>query len=161
VRRSLAVLGVLVLLLLAGGAEAAPAAPGFLLNLLDGTPFDSRESIGKQILVLRFQASYCKPCVKESAALNRVADRYKDRGVKVLAIHVQDTVRDIRSFVRAQKVTYAIGLDPRLTVGNKFGFRGTPYTVVIDRRGEIVASMHGVSAVTRLPKTLDDLVKPN
>jgi thiol-disulfide isomerase/thioredoxin len=156
VRRSLAVLG--VLLALAVGAEAAPAAPGFLLNLLDGTPFDSRESIGKQILVLRFQASYCKPCVRESAALNRVADRYKDQGVKVLAIHVQDTVRDIRAFARAQKVSYAIGLDPRLGVGNKFGFRGTPYTVVIDRRGEIVASLHGVSAVSRLPRTLDELL---
>jgi peroxiredoxin len=147
-----------MVLALAGTAEAAPAAPGFLLNLLDGTPFDSRESIGTHVLVLRFQATYCKPCVRETAALNRVADRYKDRGVKVLAIHVQDTVRDIRAFVRAHKVTYAIGLDPRLTVGNKFGFKGTPYTVVIDRGGEIVASMHGVSAVSRLPKTLDDLL---
>lgn len=147
-----------VLLALAGGAEAAPAAPGFLINLLDGTPFDSRESIGKQVLVLRFQASYCKPCVREAAALNRVADRYKDRGVKVLAIHVQDTVRDVRSFARAQKATYAIGLDPRLSVGNKFKFRGTPFTVVIDRGGEIVASMHGVSAVSRLPRTLDELL---
>jgi peroxiredoxin len=156
VRRWLAVLG--VLLALAGGAEAAPAAPGFLVNLLDGTSFDSRDSIGKQILVLRFQASYCKPCAKESAALNRVADRYKDRGVKVLAIHVQDTVRDIRAFARAQKATYAIGLDPRLNVGNKFGFRGTPYTVVIDRGGEIVASLHGVGAISRIPRTLDDLL---
>ncbi len=147
-----------VLLALAGGAEAAPAAPGFLLHLLDGTPFDSRDSIGKQILVLRFQASYCKPCVKESAALNRVAERYRDRGVKVLAIHVQDTVRDVRAFARAQKATYAIGLDPRLSVGNRFGFRGAPYTLVIDRGGEIVASMHGVSAVSRLPRTLDDLL---
>lgn len=147
-----------VLLALAGGAEAAPAAPGFLLHLLDGTPFDSRDSIGKQILVLRFQASYCKPCVKESAALNRVAERYRDRGVKVLAIHVQDTVRDVRAFARAQKATYAIGLDPRLSVGNRFGFRGAPYTLVIDRGGEIVASMHGVSAVSRLPATLDDLL---
>jgi peroxiredoxin len=156
VRRWLAVLG--VLLAVAGGAEAAPAAPGFVLNLLDGTPFDSRESIGKQILVLRFQASYCKPCVKESAALNRVAERYKDRGVKILAIHVQDTVRDVRAFVRAQKVNYAIGLDPRLSVGNKFGFHGTPYTLVIDRTGEIVASLHGVGAVPRIPRTLDDLL---
>jgi peroxiredoxin len=156
VRRCLALLG--VLLAVAGGAEAAPAAPGFVLHLLDGTPFDSRESIGKQIIVLRFQASYCKPCVKESAALNRVAERYKDRGVKVLAIHVQDTVRDVRAFARAQKVTYAIGLDPRLSVGNKFGFRGTPFTLVIDRDGEIVASLHGVGAVSRIPATLDGLL---
>lgn len=147
-----------MLLAVTAGAEAAPTAPGFLLHLLDGTPFDSRESIGKQILVVRFQASYCKPCVRESAALNRVADRYKDQGVKVLAVHVQDTVRDTRAFARAQKVTYAIGLDPRLSVGNKFGFRGTPFTLVIDRRGEIVARMHGVSAVSRLSRTLDDLL---
>src|SRR5881397_1147273 len=50
------------------------------------------------------------------------------------------------------------GLDPRLTIANRFGFNGTPYTVVVDRRGEMVARIHGESAVNRLPRILDGLV---
>jgi peroxiredoxin len=142
------------------GSEAAPAAPGFKVRLIDGkTSLDSRDLIGKKILVLRFQATYCKPCVKESPALGRLLDKYRERDVEVLALHVQDTAADTRAFVRKYKVTYPIALDPKLTIGNTFGFKGTPYTVVIDQKGELVAQLHGASAVSRLPRILDDLLK--
>ena len=149
-----------LVLALAMRAEAAPAAPGFKVKLLDGTTtVDSRDLIGKKILVLRFQASYCKACAKESPALGRVYDRYRTRGVEVLAVHVQDTAADTRSFVRKYKPTYPIALDPKLTIGNSFGFKGTPYTVVIDQKGEMVARIHGPGALPRLPRILDDLMK--
>jgi peroxiredoxin len=158
VRAALA--AVAAVLLLADAVVAAPAAPGFKVRLLDGSSsVDSRDLIGKKVLVLRFQASYCAPCARESAALSRLADRYRDRGVEVLAIHVQDTAADARKFVRAQKATYAVALDPRLTIGNRFGFKGTPYTVVVDRRGEMVARIHGVSAVAKLPRILDEILR--
>ena len=149
----------LVVTALTAVAWAAPAAPGFKVRLLDGKrTVDSRELIGKKVVVVRFQASYCKPCAKESPGLARLADRYRARGVEVLAVHVQDTATDVRRFVAAHKVTYPVALDPRLTLGNRFGFKGTPYTVVIDRKGEMVARIHGESAVARLPKILDGLL---
>jgi len=149
-----------LLLALVVGAAAAPAAPGFKVRLIDGkTSIDSRDLIGKKILVLRFQASYCKPCAKESPALGRLFDKYKSRDVEVLALHVQDTATDTRAFMRKYKVTYPVALDPKLTIGNSFGFKGAPFTVVIDQKGDIVAQMTGESAVSRLPKILDDLLK--
>ena len=149
-----------LLLALVVGAAAAPAAPGFKVRLIDGkTSIDSRDLIGKKILVLRFQASYCKPCAKESPALGRPFDKYKSRDVEVLALHVQDTAVDTRAFMRKYKVTYPVALDPKLTIGNSFGFKGAPFTVVIDQKGDIVAQMTGESAVSRLPKILDDLLK--
>ncbi|HBH02488.1 MAG: hypothetical protein A2W08_19145 [Candidatus Rokubacteria bacterium RBG_16_73_20] len=147
----------LALALLPAAAGAAPAAPGFKVRLLDGLgTVDSRELIGKKILVLRFQASYCKVCAAESAALGELAARYRPRGVQVLALFVQDTTADVRRFVAAQRVTYDVALDPRLAVGNRFGFKGTPYTVVVDLRGEMVARIHGASALRRLPRVLDE-----
>ena len=144
----------------ASAAAAAPAAPGFRVRLLDsGKTLDSRDLMGKKILVLRFQASYCKPCARESAGLARLADRYRPRNVDVVAIHVQDTVADTRTFVRANRVNYPVAMDPRLTIGNRYGFKGTPYTVVIDRNGEIVARLVGESAVSKLPRILDDLLR--
>jgi peroxiredoxin len=156
--RGLAVLCVL-LLGSAAIAQAAPAAPGFKVRTLDGRTIDSKELIGKKVIVLRFQASYCKPCAKESPELSRVADRYRDRDVEILAVHVQDTATDAQRFATRTKTTYPIALDPRLNLGNRFGFKGTPYTVVIDRKGEIAARLHGEGAVRRLPRTLDNLLK--
>lgn len=144
------------LLLAAAPALAAPAAPGFRVRLLDSARvMDSRELIGKKVLVLRFQASYCQPCAREAAGFGRLVERYRDRGVEFLAIHVQDTVADTRRFVRTHRITYPVALDPRLTLGNRFGFKGPPLTVVVDRRGEIAARIHGESAVARLPRLLD------
>jgi thiol-disulfide isomerase/thioredoxin len=151
------------LLLLAASlpVSAAPAAPSFRVKQLDGPrTFDSRDMLGKKVIVLRFQASYCKPCLKESAALSRLTERYGPRGVEVIALHVQDTVPDVRRFMRAQKPGYAIALDPKLFVGNRFGLKGTPYTIVIDKKGEIIARLTGESAVTRLPRILDDALTP-
>lgn len=154
-----ALVALAALLMLSGSVAAEPAAPGFKVRLIDGRSLDSRDLIGKKILVLRFQASYCKPCARESAALGRVAERYRDRDVEVLAIHVQDTVADVRKFMRTNRVTYPVALDPQLVIGNRYGFKGTPYTVVVDRKGEMVARLHGVSVVSRLPRMLDELLK--
>ena len=151
-------LGWLAVLLAAAvpSAHAAPTAPGFSVKILDsGRAIDSRDLIGKKVVVLRFQASYCKPCVRESAAFSALVKRYAPRGVEFVALHVQDTAADTRRFMRVQKATYPIALDPKLAIANRFDFKGTPYTVVVDRNGEMVAQLHGVSVVGRLPKILD------
>jgi peroxiredoxin len=158
--RALVAASLLVVTAVAVGG-AAPAAPGFRVKLLDSrATFDSRDRIGKHVVVVRFQASWCKPCARESAALSRLAERYRARGVDVIALHVQDTASDARRFVRAQRASYPVALDPRLTIANRFGFTGTPTTVVIDTKGEIAARLEGQSAVSRLPRILDGLLRP-
>ncbi|MGH7310562.1 MAG: TlpA family protein disulfide reductase [Candidatus Rokuibacteriota bacterium] len=143
-----------------GQAENLPEAPGLRVELLNSSGvIDSRALTGKKVLVVRFQASYCRPCAKESRAFGQLVDRYRHRSVEFVALHVQDTVADTRKFIRAQKVGYPVALDPQLIIGNRFGFKGTPYTVVMDLKGELVAQLHGESALTRLPAILDDALR--
>jgi cytochrome c biogenesis protein CcmG/thiol:disulfide interchange protein DsbE len=80
--------------------------------------------------------------------------------VDLVSVQVQDTEADARKFLRANKATFPAGLDPYLKIANRFGFRGTPYTVVINRKGEIVAKIQGRSDEARLSRILDPLVKP-
>ncbi len=150
----------LLLALFASPAGAAPSAPAFTVKLLDesGT-FDSRAQIGKHILVVRFQASWCKVCVQEAPGLERLYEAYKPSGVELVSIQVQDTQVDARRFLQAHRATYPAGLDPYLKIANRFGFKGTPYTVVINKRGEMVARIHGRADEARLAKILDPLVK--
>ena len=63
---------------------------------------------------------------------------------------------DARRFLRG--TSYPAGLDPQLLVANRFKAKGTPYTVVIDKRGEIVARIAGRSGEARLARVLDPLV---
>jgi cytochrome c biogenesis protein CcmG/thiol:disulfide interchange protein DsbE len=142
-------------------AWAAPVAPAFTLRLLDSRrTFDSRDALEKKVLVVRFQASWCRPCVREAPELERLYARYKPLGVEVVGVQVQDTAADARRFLQAHGATYPAGLDPRLTIANRFGFGGTPYTVVISRVGRLVARIHGESVIRRLPGILDPLLEP-
>ena len=159
-RRNPLLLALVLAIVAVAESTAAPAAPGFRVKLLDSPrAFDSREMMGKKVVVLRFQASYCKPCAREAAAFGRLVERYRGRDVEFLALHVQDTVADTRRFVRTYRIQYPVALDPKLTIGNRYGFKGTPYTVVIDRKGEIAALLTGESAVSRLPRVLDDALR--
>ena len=124
-------IGLAALLLAAAPAAAAPAAPAFTITRLDGSGhFDSRAHIGKHVLVVRFQASWCKVCVEEAGGIERVYRKYQPSGVELVSVQVQDTEADARQFLQAAKASYPAGLDPRLKIANRFGFRGTPYTVV-------------------------------
>jgi cytochrome c biogenesis protein CcmG, thiol:disulfide interchange protein DsbE len=152
-------LALLVVALGTTAAVAAPAAPALTLKLLDGgRTFDSRALIGKKVLVVRFQASWCAVCAEEAPGVERVYQKYKASGVELVAIHVQDTVGDAQRFLKAHGATYPAGLDPRLTIARRFGFKGTPYTVVISKRGEVVARISGRADETRLARALDSLV---
>jgi cytochrome c biogenesis protein CcmG, thiol:disulfide interchange protein DsbE len=153
-------LALAALLLLAAPAAAAPAAPAFTVTRLDGGgSFDSRAHLGKHVLVVRFQASWCKVCNQEAAGLERLYRKYRARGVELVSVQVQDTERDARHFLQVNKASYPAGLDPRLKIANRFGFRGTPYTVIINTRGEMVARIHGRSDEARLSRILDQLVR--
>jgi peroxiredoxin len=145
----------------APAAAALPAAPAVRMPLLkDGETFDSRALIGKKVLVLRFQASWCKICAGQAAGLQRVYDRYKERDVEILAIHVDDTEPDARAFVAAHRATYPVALDPGLRVANRFGFKRAPYTVVVNKRGEIAARLDATADLARLALAIDAALKP-
>jgi peroxiredoxin len=144
----------------APSAMAAPAAPAITVRLLDGgKTFDSRSLLGKKVLLVRFQASWCKVCAKELDDVERVHDTYGPRGVQVIAIHVQDAEADARSFLRKAGATYPAGLDPKLRIANRFGFKSAPYTVVVDKKGEIAARIHGSATELRMRAALDPLLE--
>jgi peroxiredoxin len=145
----------------APAAAAPPAAPAVRMPLLDGgETFDSRSLIGKKVLVLRFQASWCKACAAQAAGLERVYERYRDRGVEVLAIHVDDPEPNARAFLKNHRAGYAAALDPGLRVANRFGFKRAPYTVIVNKRGEIAARLDATADEARLRAAIDAALKP-
>ena len=148
-------------LLPAQAAAAPPAAPAVRMPLLEGgETFDSRALIGKKVLVLRFQASWCKTCAAQAAGLQRVYERYRARDVEILAIHVDDPEPDARAFLEAHRAAYPAALDPGLRVANRFGFKRAPYTVVVNKRGEIAARLDATTDETRLAAAIDAALKP-
>ena len=72
----------------------------------------------------------------------------------VLLIVREDGERAVRSYVKAQHVTWPVGFDPGGKASLDFGTRGQPETYAIGPDGVVAASKFG--PVT--PKVLDQMV---
>jgi cytochrome c biogenesis protein CcmG/thiol:disulfide interchange protein DsbE len=132
-----------------------PAAP-FALTTFDGQPV-SLEGYRGRVLVLNFWASWCVPaCYEEAPVLEAAWRAYRDRGVVVLGVDIQDTEPAARRFMEQFGLTFPNAPDPRGRVSIDYGVYGVPETFVIDRQGRI-RTKH-VGAVTEA--VFRDAVEP-
>jgi len=102
-----------------------------------------------QPMVVNFWARWCPPCRVEIPEL--VALQSRKTGVAVIGINIESDPVPVRDFAYAYDINYPIllsraaGLDLMRSLGNSK--TGLPFTVVLDRQGNIVARHTG--AVTK------------
>jgi len=97
---------------------------------------------GRWVLV-NLWASWCVPCRQEAPDLERFSRHFRERGVTVLGIDVQDNSADALAFVREHRLTY-----PQLrSVGDErsaaFGSTGVPENFLVDPRGRLALIWRG------------------
>lgn len=123
---------------------------------LDGKPVALADFKGKP-LVLNFWATWCPPCRKEIPDLVEIQNQYGERGVAIIGVAVEEKTR-IPEFVRDNKINYLVllgreqGIELLQALGNRSA--GLPYTVVIDRQGDIVFVKRGALTRERLEQVL-------
>ena len=122
-----------------------PAAK-FTLTSYAGDPMSLEAQRGK-VVVLNFWASWCYPaCYEEAPVLERGWRAYRDRGVVVLGVDIQDKVDAGQKFIDTFTLTFPNALDPNGRVSVDYGVYGVPETFFIDAKGNIRAKH--VGAVT-------------
>jgi len=136
-------------------------APTFELQMLNGGTFNTADSLGKDILILDFWATWCGPCRKALPVLAQVADAYKDKGVLFCAVDVAEPEDRVRPFVEKLGYTFNIALDREARVAELFRVNGIPQTVIVDKNGVIQAVHIGLlpNLQQRLTTELDTLLR--
>ncbi|MBL9194961.1 MAG: redoxin domain-containing protein [Opitutaceae bacterium] len=148
----------------AGGA-AAPAvrkatlaagavAPDFTALTVDGAEVKLSDFKGK-VVILDFWATWCGPCIASFPHTSKIATRYQDQGVVVLASGTSDTVAAFKKWIPVNAPKYP-GLiwafDPNERGGATFearasnrlyGVSGIPTQFIIGRDGKIVSVVVG------------------
>jgi len=165
-----AVLGLLAFVTLRSGRPATiasalargetPEAPLFVLPRLDADGALDLRALRGKVVALNFWASWCVPCRAEAAVLEAVWERYRDRGVVVLGVNVQDLVPEAQRFLRDTRTTYPSVRDGDNRVYRAYGLTGVPETFFIDRAGRIVHRFPGVvTEPAKWFKTIDDVLR--
>ncbi len=113
-----------------------PAAP-FTLATFDGGQV-SLEALRGRVVVVNFWASWCYPaCYEEAPALERAWETYKDRGVMMIGINIQDKEEPAKKFLTQFGHTFPNAPDPAGRVSVDYGVYGVPETFFIDRAGRV------------------------
>jgi len=113
-------------------------APAFTLDRLDRDgQLDVGDLKGKAVVV-NFWASWCVPCRDEAPVLQKTYERYRDQGLVVLGVDVNDFRQDARRFMKRYGLTYPVVYDGKGSTVGKWGVRGFPETFFVDRTGKLV-----------------------
>lgn len=141
------------------GASAQPADLTLSLTDMQGAQIRLSDHRG-QVLVMHFWATWCATCKLEMQALDALMKTYGARGLKVLAVSVDDTPEKMRAFARDTKtrLPLLVGLD-RDDVKRAYGpIFGVPTTTIVSRDGRICRKLRGVSSKERLERAVTDLL---
>jgi peroxiredoxin len=117
-------------------AREGSLAPDFLLKTLDGGEIRFSDLRGKAVIV-NLWATWCGPCRKEMPQFVAAYDRYREEGLEIIAVNVQESPSVIQPFVDDFGMDFPVALDKRGTVSDKYRILGLPMTYFIDRQGVI------------------------
>ena len=120
-------------LMLKEGAKA----PDFSLPVLGGGTVSMAALKGK-VVVVNFWATWCPPCLKEMPMLSELHTTYKDQGVVVLGLSLDEEGLSITApFIKKLGIAYPIVESDKKTYQAYGNILTIPHTFVVDRNGVV------------------------
>ena len=114
----------------------------FSLSQVDGKPIDLKQFDGT-IRIVDFWATWCPPCREAIPSLNDLYRKYKDKGVSIVGISVDENPKVLKAFDGEVHIEYHSLLTSKKAEEAFGGIVGLPTTFVLDRQGRVYRSYVG------------------
>ncbi|HEX7485861.1 MAG TPA: TlpA disulfide reductase family protein [Vicinamibacterales bacterium] len=139
--------------------DAPKANLNFTLKDMNGKDLELADLKGKVVL-LNFWATWCGPCRLEIPWLVDLQQKYRDKGLRVVGISVDDPPEALPPFAKEFKINYplVVGLD-REDVQSAFGpIFAVPITLIIGRDGKVCVKHIGPVAKEQFESEIKSLL---
>ncbi|GHV74350.1 hypothetical protein AGMMS49940_16520 [Spirochaetia bacterium] len=114
----------------------------FTVPLLNGGTRQLSALRGK-VVIFNIWATWCPPCRAEMPSMETLYQRYKNKGLEILAVDSGESERDVARFIKQNGFTFPIGLDITDEITAPYGTGYVPTSYIIDKRGKIVSIIVG------------------
>ena len=113
-------------------------APEFILQDMDDASHRLSDFHGK-VVMLNFWATWCPPCRREMPSMERLYNKYKDRGLVIVAVNQWEDPDLVFEFTGQLSVapTFPILFDRESRIAEQYKVKGLPTTYLLDREGKI------------------------
>ena len=118
--------------------------PNFTLRKEDGQVVALADFRGK-VVVLNFWATWCGPCIEEMPSLNRLTQKYADKGLFVLAVSLDEDPEAYEQFLSKNKIAFLTLRDPARNTSERYGTFKLPESYVISREGRLLNKIIGAA----------------
>ncbi len=123
-------------------------APDFAAMTLgpDAAPVGIADYRGDVVLI-NLWATWCHPCVVEMPSIQRLYDRFKDRGLRVVGVAVDDPpfADAVRDFIASGSFTYEFVHEGSGRIESDYRAIGIPSTYLVGRDGRIRMAVQGAT----------------
>lgn len=140
------------------GLEKGETAPGFALPRLNDEVVRFPEDFQGKVVAIRFWADWCPHCNPEMREMEAIFQKYRQRGLTILAVNVHQDRSTAQRFVNDTKVSFDVLLDLQGETAAAYRVIGIPTTYFVDRSGRIVARVSGKSSSESFETTVLDLL---
>jgi thiol-disulfide isomerase/thioredoxin len=116
--------------------------PDFIVLDTLGNPVALSSFKGK-ILLVDFWASWCAPCRKENPNVVKLYKKYKDKGLEIFGVSLDDDKVKWVKAIQADGLTWRHGSELKgwnSTFVPLYGIQGIPFTLLLDREGKVIAT---------------------
>ena len=113
-----------------------------------------------KVLIINFFATWCFPCRLETPDLIILYQKYKNRGLQVIGISVNDPGEkaDVNFFVKNFNIPYPVGFGSE-KVYKIFGdIQAVPTTFIVNRQSKVVIMIRGMAELALLEKEIKPLL---
>jgi len=119
-------------------AEEGDIAPDFTLPSIHAEAADiTLSDLRGKVVYLDFWASWCAPCLKSLPLYNDMYHRYKDQGLEVVAVNVDNPIEDGTEWLIDTPLDFLIPADPDGVVPELYEVFGMPTSYLIDTDGTV------------------------
>ena len=118
--------------------------PPFLVRDLDGNVISTADWNGKVVL-MNFWATWCPPCRVEIPFLIQLQKKYKDDGLLILGISLDDApVDEVKEFAKATGMNYPIIMRSRELLMEFGGVPALPTSFLVNKEAKVVQKHEGL-----------------
>jgi thiol-disulfide isomerase/thioredoxin len=116
--------------------------PSFAITDLSGQEISPATLKGKVVLI-DFWATWCPPCRKEIPHFNKLYARYREQGLIVIGLALDDKAAEVRTFMRQMPIAYPVALASPELQQQFGGIEVYPTAFLFDREGRMIKKYLG------------------